>query len=65
METQREDQAFTALTRTKEMIRMTDKIRNRRTSRNEVETARSMEDRLDRSRSRDIARLYTTPRIWL
>lgn len=47
------------------MIRMTDKIRNRRISRNEVEAARSMEDRLDRSRSRDIARLYKTPRIWL
>jgi hypothetical protein len=64
METQREDQAFTALKRTKEMIRMTDEIRNRRTPRNDVEAARSMKDRLDRSRARDIARLYT-PRIWL
>lgn len=46
------------------MIRMTDEIRNRRTPRNDVEAARSMKDRLDRSRARDIARLYT-PRIWL
>ncbi|WP_413717459.1 hypothetical protein [Silicimonas sp. MF1-12-2] len=64
METQREDQAFTAQTRTDEMIRMTDKIRNRRMPRQDAEAARSMEDKLDRSRARDIARLYT-PRIWL
>lgn len=46
------------------MIRMTDRIRNRRMPRQDTEAARSIEDRLDRSRSRDIARLYT-PRIWL
>ncbi|MEQ9040555.1 MAG: hypothetical protein RIE24_19610 [Silicimonas sp.] len=46
------------------MIRMTDRIRNRRMPGRGADAARSMEERLDRSRSRDIARLYT-PRIWL
>lgn len=46
------------------MLRMTDMIRNRRMPRRDAEAAQSFEERLDMSRSRDIARLYT-PRIWL
>jgi hypothetical protein len=64
METQLEDQDFSARTMTEEMIRTTERIRNRRMPRQDTEAARSMEDKLDLSRARDIARLYT-PRIWL
>lgn len=46
------------------MLRMTDMLRNRRAPRKEIETPGSQDQRLDRSRNRDIARLYTT-RIWL
>ena len=46
------------------MLRLTDRIRNRRMPKRDAEMTQSAKTALDPGRARDIARLYTA-RIWL